>query len=268
MFTGKKNIVSGLMGILGFISLVAFGDAVYAKNNYKVLQPNTKTPSKDTDQDGLTDKEERKLKTNPKDADTDHDGLSDGLEVKTLKTDPKSADSDDDGIDDGDEVADGTNPTDVDSDDDGIDDSEDDNNHSADSSKYDVTLVPTSNTFTFKNGEVEIDGKDGVKIKMEIDELQDANGNPVTNTGNTLFIDYILDGVQNIQNISFDSNEGKVKTGSNLGLSGQILSINNIILLDSENNSFASPGIKIGGSDDGDDDDDDDDDDDTNHHSH
>ncbi len=72
----------------------------------------------DSDSDGLSDLEEKKLGTDPNDPDTDHDGLSDSVEVASgdpkafepgKETSPLDADTDDDGISDGDEVL-GTGP--------------------------------------------------------------------------------------------------------------------------------------------------------------
>lgn len=54
----------------------------------------------DSDGDGLTDDEERRLGTNPFNPDTDGDGIPDGDEV-ALGTDPLRADTDGDGIIDG-----------------------------------------------------------------------------------------------------------------------------------------------------------------------
>ncbi len=73
---------------------------------------------KDLDRDGLSNKAEKKLKTNPRRADTDFDGLKDRAEIK-IKTNPRKADSDGDGLKDGLEVRDGLNPRDRDSDEDG-----------------------------------------------------------------------------------------------------------------------------------------------------
>ena len=87
------------------------------------LTPMAATASKgDRDRDGLTNRQERKLKTNPRKADTDRDTLRDGREVKTLKTNPRKADTDGDGVKDGVEVRDGFDPRDRDSDDDGASD--------------------------------------------------------------------------------------------------------------------------------------------------
>ena len=57
-------------------------------------------PNLDTDGDGLTDEEEKKLGTNPNNSDTDGDGIPDG-EEKRLGTDPNNSDTDGDGIPDG-----------------------------------------------------------------------------------------------------------------------------------------------------------------------
>jgi hypothetical protein len=64
----------------------------------------------DTDGDGLTNDQELKLGTNPKNADTDGDGLTDGEEALTYHTDPLKADTDGDGYSDGTEVKTGYNP--------------------------------------------------------------------------------------------------------------------------------------------------------------
>ena len=78
----------------------------------------------DTDDDGLTDDEEKnKYGTDPLVSDTDGDGLSDGLEVFRYKTDPLNKDTDGDGISDGDEVLlYRTDPLKSDTDEDGLTD--------------------------------------------------------------------------------------------------------------------------------------------------
>jgi outer membrane protein OmpA-like peptidoglycan-associated protein len=72
----------------------------------------------DTDRDGLLDAQEvRGLRTNALVRDTDRDGLPDGDEVNTYKSNPLEVDTDGDGIADGDEVTRyGTNPILADSD--------------------------------------------------------------------------------------------------------------------------------------------------------
>lgn len=81
-------------------------------------------PAADSDQDGLTNLQEFKAKTNPLVADTDSDGLSDSYELNTSLTDPLVADMDKDGLSDGVEVnTTHTNPKMLDTDTDGLEDS-------------------------------------------------------------------------------------------------------------------------------------------------
>ncbi len=77
----------------------------------------------DTDADGLTDKREQEIGTDPYDPDTDDDGLSDGEEVLEYKTDPLNPDSDWDLLKDGEEVHKyKTDPLKADTDDGGVTD--------------------------------------------------------------------------------------------------------------------------------------------------
>lgn len=82
-----------------------------------------KSDEDDDDNDGLTNGEERRYGTDPKNPDTDKDGLKDGEEVKRYRTNPLRFDTDGDGLSDGDEVTKyKTNPTKVDTDGDGLGD--------------------------------------------------------------------------------------------------------------------------------------------------
>ena len=75
----------------------------------------------DSDGDGLFDREEQELGTDPFDPDTDKDGLTDFQEVRVHLTDPLNPDSDMDGLTDGAEVnVYKTNPLDADTDDGGV----------------------------------------------------------------------------------------------------------------------------------------------------
>ena len=65
----------------------------------------------DSDLDGLPDRTEAGLGTDPTNPDTDADGLTDGEEV-ALGSNPLSADTDGDGYSDGDEVFEGKDPVD------------------------------------------------------------------------------------------------------------------------------------------------------------
>ncbi len=79
--------------------------------------------STDRDGDGLTNKEEARLGTDPDNPDTDGDGLRDGEEVRTYTTNPLEKDTDGDGLTDGDEVLKyKTKPVNPDTDGDGLKD--------------------------------------------------------------------------------------------------------------------------------------------------
>lgn len=66
--------------------------------------------NQDNDGDGLSNQEEDLLKTDKNKVDTDDDGLSDKDEVKLYKSDPFNKDSDGDGYLDGEEVKNGYDP--------------------------------------------------------------------------------------------------------------------------------------------------------------
>jgi len=81
------------------------------------------TSHADTDGDGLSDRYEDYLGTNPLLVDTDGDGLKDGEEVHTYETNATNADTDGDGLKDGEEIYTyETNATNADSDADGLSD--------------------------------------------------------------------------------------------------------------------------------------------------
>ena len=80
---------------------------------------------RDSDGDGLTDKQELEIGTDPNNPDSDHDGLSDGEEVLRRNTDPLNPDSDGDGLTDGAEVLEhNTDPLNPDTDNDKLNDGE------------------------------------------------------------------------------------------------------------------------------------------------
>ncbi|MFP4544060.1 MAG: OmpA family protein [Candidatus Kapaibacterium sp.] len=79
----------------------------------------------DYDNDGLTNGEEKKLGTDPRDPDTDGDGLEDGAEVNVHHSDPLKQDTDGDNLNDYDEVMQyNTSPVKADTDSDGLNDGE------------------------------------------------------------------------------------------------------------------------------------------------
>ncbi len=96
------------------------GDGIFDDDDNCPDEANPDQLVVDTDQDGLTDCEERTVGTDPADSDSDDDGLDDLYELATTLTDPNLADSDADGLDDGDEVAYGLDPNKASTFDDGI----------------------------------------------------------------------------------------------------------------------------------------------------
>ncbi len=74
------------------------------------LPPVSPAGAIDSDNDGLSDADEKALGTDPYKPDTDGDGLADGDEVHVFGTDPLKTDTDGDGFPDGQELRDGYNP--------------------------------------------------------------------------------------------------------------------------------------------------------------
>lgn len=74
----------------------------------------------DNDKDGLSNKREIELKTNPNSDDTDGDNLKDGDEVSKYKTDPTKRDTDEDDLEDDDEFKFNCDPNKKDTDNNGI----------------------------------------------------------------------------------------------------------------------------------------------------
>ncbi len=102
----------------------------------------------DSDADGLTDREEGYLGSDPFDPDSDSDGLGDGEEVG-LGTSPINSDSDSDGVADGEEVHLGLDPLVSDSDGDGFSDGAE---MAAGSHPLDINSTPESIGFTAQIG--------------------------------------------------------------------------------------------------------------------
>ncbi len=75
------------------------------RNNLAGIVSENNDDTFDSDNDGLTDAEEKKLTTNIYSADTDGDGLLDKYEIDISHTDPLLNDTDGDGLLDGDELA-------------------------------------------------------------------------------------------------------------------------------------------------------------------
>lgn len=126
----------------------------------------------DTDGDGLTDIEEvRRYGTDPLQFDTDGDRLKDADEVRTFMTNALAADSDNDGLNDGDEVYDRrTNPLKADTDDDGLNDGEEVRQYMTDPLKVDTDGDGLSD-----REEVKSYRTDPLKVDTDGDELNDRD---------------------------------------------------------------------------------------------
>ncbi len=111
---GSKKFL--VLGGLIIVLLVLIGGGYFLINNLMAPKSNeaeiTETPdlNKDSDNDALTDLEEKSLGTNPNSIDTDKDGLSDNEEVRVFLTDPLLKDTDGDGYNDGEEILNSTDP--------------------------------------------------------------------------------------------------------------------------------------------------------------
>lgn len=125
----------------------------------------------DPDGDGLTNREEKQLGTNPRAADTDGDGLSDGDEVKKDSTNPLKADSDGDGLSDGDEILKyHTDPMKADTDGDGLNDGDEILTYKTDPLKADTDGDGSSD-----GDEILKDKTDPLRVDTDGDGLNDGD---------------------------------------------------------------------------------------------
>lgn len=170
----------------GHISLDLSGGVNYSLtdnlNYYKVGDPNDayytaglalifggSDENADDDHDGLTNKEEKQLGTDPKIRDTDGDGLTDGEEFYSNHTDPLKQDTDGDGLKDGVEVMrTGTNPTNVDTDGDGLSDGDEVLKYTTDPLKADTDGGSVNDKVEVARGTNPLDPADDVPKKEEV----------------------------------------------------------------------------------------------------
>ena len=119
----------------------------------------------DLDNDGLTNKEEKKYKTDALIGDTDKDGLDDGYEIKTSKTDPTKADSDNDSLSDYDELKLELDPLKADSKGDGTKDGKRELTYNYEKDDVKITINGKGNiasTVAEINSNTKISGKKGL----------------------------------------------------------------------------------------------------------
>ncbi|OGO40875.1 MAG: hypothetical protein A2W36_02265 [Chloroflexi bacterium RBG_16_58_14] len=123
----------------------------------------------DSDGDGLTNREEQELGTDPNNPDTDRDELLDGDEVKRLTTDPKNPDSDQDKLSDGEEVLrQGTDPKNPDTDADSLSDGDEVMQHRTDPKK------PDTDSDTLNDGDEVARKTNPLKADSDDDGLNDG----------------------------------------------------------------------------------------------
>jgi uncharacterized membrane protein len=121
----------------------------------------------DSDGDGLTNREEGEIGTDPLNPDTDGDRLLDGPEVKQHGTDPLNPDSDGDVLGDSDELERGTDPLRPDTDSDGLGDG-DEVNRGTD------PLNPDSDSDGLNDGDEVNRGTDPLNQDSDDDQLNDG----------------------------------------------------------------------------------------------
>lgn len=132
----------------------------------------------DTDADGLTDFEEvRTYATNPLKPDTDDDNLNDYAELRQHKTDPLKADSDSDNLNDGEELARRTDPLKPDSDGDALLDGDEVTIH-----KTDPTRNDTDEDGLTDGDEIRKYKTDPLALDTDRDTLKDGDEINTTNT--------------------------------------------------------------------------------------
>ena len=130
-----------------------------------------RSPSDDSDMDGLTNKQEGEHGTNPDNPDTDNDGLKDGDEVKTTMTNPAKADTDGDGLNDGAEVnTHKTDPRKADSDGDGLSDGDEVLKH-----KTNPVMADTDGDGLTDGSEISVNKTDPLKADSDGDTLSDGD---------------------------------------------------------------------------------------------
>ncbi|MFZ1729394.1 MAG: OmpA family protein [Bacteroidota bacterium] len=171
--------------------------------------------TRDTDGEGLSDDEEEKIGTDPRNPDTDGDGLNDFQEVRTYNTDPLKADTDSDNLTDYDEIfKHSTSPVKTDTDSDGLNDGEEiarkTDPQSPDTDKD--GLIDGDEVKDSKTNPLSADtDEDGLR---DGDEVQKFSTNPLVNDSDN---DGLLDGDEvNIHKTNpalADSDEDKLNDG-------------------------------------------------------
>ncbi len=167
---------------IGYSGGAAFGlnDDEEGKDSYLSVQLGLRVAlgegNPDYDGDGLLNKMEKALGTDPHNPDTDGDGLQDGEEINTCKTLPLKADTDGDGLRDGDEVKNyKTDPLKADTDEDGLSDSAEVTTHRTSPLKADTDKGAVNDGVEVKRGSDPLNPGDDVPklaTKKEVHKIE------------------------------------------------------------------------------------------------
>ena len=138
---------------------------------YASVKEGVSDSNADSDNDGLSNRKEIELGTDPVTEDTDSDGLSDGDEVGKHNTDPMKADTDNDSITDGDEIAMGLDPLDP-------------NTYGVPDSEYtfDVDLSDDSEAMSEINSDNDYKLSVEIKAAGNVEKNIDVRGSDYSNT--------------------------------------------------------------------------------------
>lgn len=197
-------------------------------------------PDADSDEDGLSNRLEKSLGTNPKNADSDGDSLSDGQEYNTYKTNPLNRDTDGDALGDGAEVqsystdalkpdtdGDGltdyeeifrykTSPTKPDTDNDGLTDGREINDLKTDPTKPDTDgdgLTDGAEVTTHKTDPLKMDTDggtiaDGLEVERGTDPLMASDDMPPAQAPQIMVFE--LDKPVVLPGIQFETNKAVI----------------------------------------------------------
>ena len=161
--TGPENIDSDDDGLTDYEEAVLTGTD---PTKYDSVTEGIPDAEADTDRDGLSNKIELELGTDPLNKDTDGDTLSDGDEINTYGTDPLNVDTDSDKLNDNYEFKNSTDPLNPDTDGNGILDGDESYTVSIDKNNIERTLFEDNVAIP----SLEITGKGDANAYVKVEE--------------------------------------------------------------------------------------------------
>lgn len=179
----KKKYILGVLVLIIIIFCICYFKTNDTENNKLLLEIHIDYDSdEDLDGDGLSNKEEKKYKTNVLAADTDLDGLTDGEEANTYHTDPLKKDTDGDKLDDYNEVKLSFNPLEKDSNKNGVIDSLEESEYTFSDYNLELSVSGTGNiasTYAYVENNTLYSSLDGV-INKEYSFYSEGNIDSLT----------------------------------------------------------------------------------------